>query len=234
MRSKWATTCATLFVAGDPDARSAFVAHAPGKWLADLFALARRRLARAGVASVFGGGLCTYSDPAQVLFVPPRSRDRADGGAHLALDERDAMTCRRSSSTESRIAASHMPVRSPAPVYTDRPMTTLGLDHYRDARRRRAVGRGRRGARAERARVPGSDLISYAVGTLLGAVFLELLPQAFGMADSLESLAAIILARLLLFFVLEKLVLWRHCHQEQCEGARPAARSRTITGAAAR
>ncbi|HZM43972.1 MAG TPA: ZIP family metal transporter [Burkholderiales bacterium] len=66
-------------------------------------------------------------------------------------------------------------------------------------------------------------LISYAVGTLLGAVFLELLPQAFGMSDNLESLAGVILAGLLLFFVLEKLVLWRHCHQEECEGHVPQA-----------
>jgi zinc and cadmium transporter len=66
-------------------------------------------------------------------------------------------------------------------------------------------------------------LVSYAVGTLLGAVFLELLPQAFGIAGDVQSLAAVILAGLLLFFVLEKLVLWRHCHQEQCEGHVPAA-----------
>jgi zinc and cadmium transporter len=66
-------------------------------------------------------------------------------------------------------------------------------------------------------------LISYAVGALLGAVFLDLLPHAFGMADSLESMAAIILGGLLLFFVLEKLVLWRHCHQEQCEAHDPPA-----------
>jgi zinc and cadmium transporter len=64
-------------------------------------------------------------------------------------------------------------------------------------------------------------LISYAVGTLLGAVFLELLPQAFGLADSLEGMAATVLAGLLLFFVLEKLVLWRHCHIEQCEAHDP-------------
>jgi len=64
-------------------------------------------------------------------------------------------------------------------------------------------------------------LISYAVGALLGAVFLELLPQAFGMSDNLEALAGVILGGLLLFFVLEKLVLWRHCHQEQCEGHVP-------------
>ena len=72
------------FLAGDPDAGSAFVAHAPGKWLADLFALARRRLARAGVSSVFGGGLCTHSRSSQVLFAPPQSRDREDGGTYLA------------------------------------------------------------------------------------------------------------------------------------------------------
>ena len=64
-------------------------------------------------------------------------------------------------------------------------------------------------------------LISYAVGALLGAAFLELLPQAFGLADSLEEMAATILAGLLLFFVLEKLVLWRHCHVEQCEAHDP-------------
>jgi len=64
-------------------------------------------------------------------------------------------------------------------------------------------------------------LISFAVGTLLGAVFLELLPHAFGMADSLEQMAATILAGLLGFFVLEKLVLWRHCHLEQCEAHDP-------------
>ena len=64
-------------------------------------------------------------------------------------------------------------------------------------------------------------LISYAVGALLGAVFLDLLPQAFGMADSLEQMAGVILAGILLFFVLEKLVLWRHCHVEQCEAHDP-------------
>jgi zinc and cadmium transporter len=64
-------------------------------------------------------------------------------------------------------------------------------------------------------------LISYAVGTLLGAVFLDVLPQAFERASSLESMALTILAGILLFFVLEKLVLWRHCHVEQCEAHDP-------------
>ena len=64
-------------------------------------------------------------------------------------------------------------------------------------------------------------LISYAVGTLLGAVFLELLPQAFQRADNPQGMAVTILAGILLFFVLEKLVLWRHCHIEQCEAHDP-------------
>ncbi len=49
------------FVNADPGAADAFAPHAPGKWLADLFALARRRLQCAGVADVYGGGICTYS-----------------------------------------------------------------------------------------------------------------------------------------------------------------------------
>jgi len=64
-------------------------------------------------------------------------------------------------------------------------------------------------------------LISYAVGALLGAVFLDLLPHAFSITDSPEKMAGTILFGILLFFVLEKLVLWRHCHLEQCEAHDP-------------
>ncbi len=48
---------------GDGRAGEAFAQQAPGKWLADIEALARLRLARAGVDAIFGGGLCTFSDP---------------------------------------------------------------------------------------------------------------------------------------------------------------------------
>ena len=59
-------------------------------------------------------------------------------------------------------------------------------------------------------------LISYAVGALLGVSMLALLP------NSLEQLPAprvftTLLLGILLFFVLEKLVLWRHCHIHDCE-----------------
>jgi YfiH family protein len=51
------------FLAHDPDAKSAFVPTRPGHWRVDLYALARQRLAAVGVMQVFGGGLCTISDP---------------------------------------------------------------------------------------------------------------------------------------------------------------------------
>lgn len=50
-------------LAGDPGAHGAFRPAGPGRWRADLERLVRRRLARAGVASVHGGGVCTASDP---------------------------------------------------------------------------------------------------------------------------------------------------------------------------
>ena len=60
-------------------------------------------------------------------------------------------------------------------------------------------------------------LVSYAIGAMLGAVFLEILPHAFEKAASVESISATLLVGLLLFFVLEKLVIWRHCHGDHCE-----------------
>jgi zinc and cadmium transporter len=60
-------------------------------------------------------------------------------------------------------------------------------------------------------------LVSYAIGAMLGAVFLEILPHAFEEATSVESISATLLFGLLLFFVLEKLVIWRHCHGDHCE-----------------
>ena len=53
------------FVDVDAGAQRAFIPHRSGKWRADLEALARRRLARAGVATVTACGLCTASDAAR-------------------------------------------------------------------------------------------------------------------------------------------------------------------------
>ena len=61
----------------DPGASAFFVPGAvAGKWQADLFGLARRRLAQAGVAQIHGGGLCTVSDPRRLYSY---RRDRTTG-----------------------------------------------------------------------------------------------------------------------------------------------------------
>jgi polyphenol oxidase len=50
------------FLAWDTCLETAFVPTRPGHWRVDLFAIARTRLARAGVIRVHGGGVCTLSD----------------------------------------------------------------------------------------------------------------------------------------------------------------------------
>ena len=59
-------------------------------------------------------------------------------------------------------------------------------------------------------------LVSFAIGALLGAAFLGVIPEAFE-AGQPHEVAAAILAGIFGFFVLEKLLLWRHCHTENCE-----------------
>src|SRR5438874_3663150 len=59
-----------------------------------------------------------------------------------------------------------------------------------------------------------SRLVSFAVGALLGAVFIELLPHALE-SGSAERVMITVLAGLLVFFLLEKMVLWRHSHGEE-------------------
>ena len=59
-------------------------------------------------------------------------------------------------------------------------------------------------------------LLSYAVGALLGVSMLRLLPTALETLPSTRVFGTL-LAGILLFFVLEKLVLWRHCHTHDCE-----------------
>ena len=57
-------------------------------------------------------------------------------------------------------------------------------------------------------------LVSYAIGALLGAAFLEIIPHAFEKAPRQAGFS--ILVGIFVFFVLEKLLLWRHCHTEDC------------------
>jgi zinc and cadmium transporter len=72
--------------------------------------------------------------------------------------------------------------------------------------------------------------ISYAVGTLLGAALFALLPEAL---DHLRPPAALgtLLGGVLSFFLLEKLVIWRHCHDaHECEVHTSSAASLVIVG----
>jgi zinc and cadmium transporter len=57
------------------------------------------------------------------------------------------------------------------------------------------------------------SLVSYAIGALLGAAFLEVIPHAFEHGEP-HRVAMSILGGILAFFVLEKLFLWRHSHDE--------------------
>jgi zinc and cadmium transporter len=59
-------------------------------------------------------------------------------------------------------------------------------------------------------------LISYATGTLLGAAFLGMIPAALSQAPVLPVMTAVLIG-MVLFFVLEKLVLWRHSHDDPDE-----------------
>ncbi|HEX2082210.1 MAG TPA: peptidoglycan editing factor PgeF [Xanthomonadaceae bacterium] len=70
------------FVGADAGAATAFAATRPGHWKVDLYALARRRLAAAGVERVHGGGLCTISDPQR--FYSHRRDQRSGRMATLA------------------------------------------------------------------------------------------------------------------------------------------------------
>src|SRR5918997_5327140 len=59
-------------------------------------------------------------------------------------------------------------------------------------------------------------LVSFAIGALLGAAFLEIIPHAFEQGEP-HQVAFSILGGIFGFFVLEKLLLYRHCHTEHCE-----------------
>lgn len=65
-------------------------------------------------------------------------------------------------------------------------------------------------------KVLAPNLVSYATGALLASAFLGMIPAGLEQAPASEILPTV-LAGMVLFFVLEKAVLWRHCHESQCE-----------------
>ena len=66
-------------------------------------------------------------------------------------------------------------------------------------------------------------MVAFATGALLGAALLGLLPEAVELAGprGYQSVGLSLLGGIALFFILEKLVLWRHCHEDHCETHAP-------------
>ena len=64
-------------------------------------------------------------------------------------------------------------------------------------------------------------LVSFATGALLGAALLALLPHALDSGAGAHGIGIALVAGIISFFVLEKLVLWRHCHVDHCEAHGP-------------
>ena len=57
--------------------------------------------------------------------------------------------------------------------------------------------------------------VSFSVGALLGDAFIHLIPEAFEDGDMLVSVS--ILGGIITFFILERFIHWRHCHEVGCE-----------------
>ncbi|MFA6250607.1 MAG: ZIP family metal transporter [Candidatus Shapirobacteria bacterium] len=71
-------------------------------------------------------------------------------------------------------------------------------------------------------------LVSLAVGTLLGDAFIHLLPQAFEILPS--SASGLTLSGLFLFFFIEKIFRWRHCHNVDCDDSRSHLAALNLAG----
>ncbi len=59
--------------------------------------------------------------------------------------------------------------------------------------------------------------VSFAIGALLGDSFIHLIPQSFEFFKSSTTTSLFILGGILLFFILEKFLLWHHCHEANCQ-----------------
>jgi len=70
--------------------------------------------------------------------------------------------------------------------------------------------------KGKRLRFVTGSLVPYAIGTLLGAAFLGMIPHAM-LRLAGTSVLLTVLSGIILFYVLEKLALWRHCHEQPCD-----------------
>jgi zinc and cadmium transporter len=74
--------------------------------------------------------------------------------------------------------------------------------------------------------------ISFASGTMLGGAFLDLLPEALESGEPVKRVLGKIAAGVVLFFLFEKLLIWRHCHLHQYpdDHHRPTAANMVLAG----
>lgn len=59
-------------------------------------------------------------------------------------------------------------------------------------------------------------LVSFAIGSLLGDAFIHLIPESFEFFPSQSTSSLMILLGILIFFILEKILRWHHCHEVNC------------------
>jgi zinc and cadmium transporter len=74
-------------------------------------------------------------------------------------------------------------------------------------------------------------LVSFATGALLGAALLALVPHALDSGVGAHGIGIALVAGIIIFFTLEKMVLWRHCHADACEAHGPQEHHRAKASA---
>lgn len=60
-------------------------------------------------------------------------------------------------------------------------------------------------------------LVSLSAGTLLGDAFIHLIPEAYKNRQDTFLISIYILSGIIVFFMMEKFLHWRHCHEVDCE-----------------
>lgn len=73
-------------------------------------------------------------------------------------------------------------------------------------------------------------IISFAGGTLLGAAFLGMLPKSVTLSDNNNIIFQVVLAAIMFFFILEKIILWRTCQDKDCTRQNSATNSVLLIG----
>jgi len=68
-----------------------------------------------------------------------------------------------------------------------------------------------------------SRLIAFAGGTLMGAAFLGMIPSAMHSSGDPQKAGLVIIGGILFFFILEKVILWRTCHDDSCDRSERAS-----------